>query len=719
MGQPNRLPEPGSSALLPVLFMAAVAVVAALAGAVWSAAYLGARIAGHPTPATGGRFWFDLADGDVVWGAAETGVLVGLLVLLVVVAVGVGVPLRAVFTGGTRVDSKARHMATSKDLALLTAQGAAADAQRLGAAHAGPGVPLGSSVARGEPLRAPWEWVQLFVMGPRAGKTTCVCVPQLMETGGPALATSNKRDIVDLTRGPRSMKGLVWVYDVQGLIGEPPTWWWNPLSYVRDVETADQLTDLFITSATSAGAKQDAYFSSAAKSVLSALVLAAAAGGRPITDVLTWVYDVSDETPLELLSAHGHGFTATVLEGAMGLTERQRDGVYGTAQPWIDFLRNQALLPWITQQGPDDQRPQFDPHAFAASTDTIYLLSREGAGSGAAVTGALTMATLKAAEQLGSRQPGGRLATPLLAVLDEAANVCRWRELPDLYSHYGSRGIILSTFLQSWAQGAAAWGEEGMQKLWSATNVSVVGPGNAQDAFVRGVSERIGDYDVRTRSVSYATKSGRSSSASNQRRRLFEVAEVMALPTGRAIAFSTGMPAVLMKLDHYSTKPYADLVTESRKHYEAQAVAAGVQVPAEPTSPLDSPPVPAAAPPGNEQPAGRVPLGAARPAKRTRGIDQAAEDADLPAMWELAAPPAPPPPPPPPATQRPAAVGAERWKAAAAAAIVVDSQPSPEASPPRPVAASAQRWKAAADAARARELHHTSGDESESERPAP
>lgn len=48
-----------------------------------------------------------------------------------------------------------------------------------------------------------------------------------------------------------------------------------------------------------------------------------------------------------------------------------------------------------------------------------------------------------------ARSSGGRLGTPLLGVLDEAANVCRWRELPNLYSLYGSRGIVLMTILQS------------------------------------------------------------------------------------------------------------------------------------------------------------------------------------------------------------------------------------------------------------------------------
>nr|WP_258374267.1 TraG/TraD/VirD4 family protein [Curtobacterium sp. MCBD17_032] len=45
------------------------------------------------------------------------------------------------------------------------------------------------------------------------------------------------------------------------------------------------------------------------------------------------------------------------------------------------------------------------------------------------------------------------MATPLLCILDEAANVCRWKDLPDLYSHYGSRGIPIMSIFQSWSQG--------------------------------------------------------------------------------------------------------------------------------------------------------------------------------------------------------------------------------------------------------------------------
>ena len=84
---------------------------------------------------------------------------------------------------------------------------------------------------------------------------------------------------------------------------------------------------------------------------------------------------------------------------------------------------------------------------------------------------------------------------PLVVVLDEAANVCRWPELPNLYSHYGSRGIVLMTFLQSWSQGVDVWGRDGMRKLWSAATVKVYGGGVADADFLEDLSRLIGDYD--------------------------------------------------------------------------------------------------------------------------------------------------------------------------------------------------------------------------------
>jgi hypothetical protein len=56
----------------------------------------------------------------------------------------------------------------------------------------------------------------------------------------------------------------------------------------------------------------------------------------------------------------------------------------------------------------------------------------------------------------------GRLDPPMVLVLDEAANICRIADLPDLYSHLGSRGMVPVTILQSYQQGVSVWGEPGM-----------------------------------------------------------------------------------------------------------------------------------------------------------------------------------------------------------------------------------------------------------------
>ena len=87
-------------------------------------------------------------------------------------------------------------------------------------------------------------------------------------------------------------------------------------------------------------------------------------------------------------------------------------------------------------------------------------------GSAGYLVLALTVVTVEAAEELASVSPGGRMPNPMLGVLDEAANVCRWRDLSDLYSYCGSRSIPIMAAFQSWSQGIGVFGEEGMFKLW-------------------------------------------------------------------------------------------------------------------------------------------------------------------------------------------------------------------------------------------------------------
>lgn len=561
----GRRAQPGTSET-PWMIAAGALCFALLLALLW----WGASLADSTVRAAAGRHDpVNLIVGQITGAVPVTGLVLGLFAAGLILILGVGLLIAVTALkqrkSRTRVDSLAKSMARAKDFKPLGHEAMSADAERLGASTAGPGVPLGRLVNNDEQLRGSWEWVQTWIMGPRAGKTSCVCVPQIIETNGPVVTTSNKRDIVDLTRGPRSVKGVVWIQDVQDIIGESASWWWNPLSFVEDMETAEKLADVFISSATSAGSKQDAYFESDGKRLLSHMFMAAAVDGRPITDVFRWSMDPDDKTPVNALHQCGHLELAEALSKIQGLTPKQRDGVYGTMRPWISVLGNERVVPWIRDTGAIG-RPEFDHRGFAHTTDTIYLISREGGGSARAITAALAMAILTAAEKDAGRRKGGRLSPPLMAVLDEAANVVRWRELPDLYSHYGSRGIVVSTFFQSFVQGVEAFGKEGMRKLWSSANVRVAGSGLSEDEYLPFVSQLVGERDVTKRTASN-TKGGRQVSTSVQRERILDVSDIAALPRSRALLFSSGYPAALLALEHFSAKPYAENVRDSEDFY--------------------------------------------------------------------------------------------------------------------------------------------------------
>jgi type IV secretory pathway TraG/TraD family ATPase VirD4 len=556
MSPPRRARGPAGANTELVLLWTAIAVVV-LAGA-------GFTLAIHAAGAIGGDgaglSWqpialvADLAGGDAAWPRHSAAALVGAAVLIAGVAVGLVALIARARARRTRGDDAARLMGRGRDLAPIALAGARAKAERLGVAT--PGLPVGRTVAGNRPLYQGWEDVAVDIAGPRTGKTTGRVIPAIMEAPGCVLTTSNKRDVVDATRAVREAVGPVWVFDPQQVAEEPASWWWNPLSYAADERTAENLAEVFAAASAAEGARRDAFFDPKGQKVVAALLLAGAAGGRDMAQVYRWVARPSDDEPVELLREHGYDLYADSLSSEIHSPDRQRGGVYGTAEKILGFLTNRATLGWIT---PAPDRPGFDPHQFVAGAGTLYSLSKEGRGSAGALVAALTVAVTEAAEELARRSPAGRLARPMVVVLDEAANVCRWPELPNLYSHYGSRGIVLMTMLQSWSQGVAVWGQDGMRKLWSAATLKLYGGGVAEVEFLSDLSQLIGQWNQDTVSVSRG-RGGRNATVSTQRERIMEVADLAGLPRGRAVVLASGTPATLTRVIPWMDGPHAETI---------------------------------------------------------------------------------------------------------------------------------------------------------------
>ncbi|WP_285472126.1 TraM recognition domain-containing protein [Actinoplanes sp. NBRC 101535] len=541
----------------------------ALFGILWLGGTVAAALTGHgwhPPSFTGGTYR-NLLVGDVsaLWPGSAPSVVYGGAAVLFIVLVTPAVLLAAKFRkkGGSTTNG----LASRRDLAGMLPEQAAARARDLrpslkGIRNPAPdeiGNLLGDLEPNGPELRSSFEDVELDLMAPRAGKSTGIAIPRLLRARGAVLLTSNKSDVFTVTRQERVKVGRVWTFDPQGIAHSPREMWWDMLASCDTIEGARRLAGHFVSSVNDDAAKKD-FWISAAQNTLTALFMAACRGGRSVEDLLGWLADPADRTPIDILRDIGMPAMAEQLQGTVRGAVETRDGIYETARQCVACLLDPAILAWVSR---DPRLPEFIPADHVVSRDTLYLLSKDGGGSAAGVIAGLADMTLRAGVVAAERM-GGRLDPPMTAVLDEAANVCRISDLPDLYSHLGSRGINVVTLLQSYRQGARVWGDAGMDALWSAATVKLLGAGLDDADFVEKVSRLVGQHDVATKSRS-RSRDGTSHSVSYRQEHILPADKIRALPKGTALLLATGVRPALIRLRPWYKEPDAAPISQAAK----------------------------------------------------------------------------------------------------------------------------------------------------------
>ncbi|MDP9027397.1 MAG: type IV secretory system conjugative DNA transfer family protein, partial [Actinomycetota bacterium] len=376
MSPPNRRPEPGRFDATTVLVGIVVVLVLCVVAVLWASVSIGSRLDGVNPALTRNplEVVFGLIRGRIVWPPSATWLTVLFSATVVAIAAGLGLLIGRVLRKRTRVDRSVAYLARGRDLSEMGRKGATRTAQRLGV-QGTPGIPIGKSIPGGQPLYALWEYVMIALAGPRVGKTTTLVIPAILEAPGAVVTTSNKRDTVDATRDPRSQLGQVWIFDPQAIALEDATWWWNPLSYVKDDVKAFKLAEHFASSARADGAVQDAFFEPAGQDLLAGMLLAAALQQRPITQVFNWLSEPTNQEPVDILRAWNYDLIAADVQGVIMSPEKQRGGVYGTARQMASCLKIRATQRWVGPIGGNfagDRRPQFDPDAFVRGTGTLY-----------------------------------------------------------------------------------------------------------------------------------------------------------------------------------------------------------------------------------------------------------------------------------------------------------------------------------------------------------
>ncbi|MFI1023361.1 type IV secretory system conjugative DNA transfer family protein [Streptomyces olivaceus] len=503
---------------------------------------------------------------EQVWPTAgETSLLVGArivpVVLLLALAAAVGLLWARYKSSGGDRKKKITDMAKARDIEPLMAKAitdkarslrpSLKDARHIDAKDTG--ILLGNLQGTRHEVRMGFEDVAVAIMAPRSGKTTSLATPSMLNAPGPVLLTSNKAagDAFTTAYEARAQTGAVWTMDPQQIAHADREMWWNPLAGAATLDGANRLAGHFLAASVDASQQGD-FWSKAGSNILSQLLLAAALDERPITDIMAWLAFPADRTPLDILRDHDFAAVAAQLKGTVEGPPETRDGIYETARQYAAALLNAEIAAWVT---PQKDIAEFRPEQFVTSTDTLFLLSKDGGGGASALIAACADSVMRAATAQAERA-GGRLDPPMLAILDEAANVCKISDLPDLYSHLGSRGIIPITILQSYRQGQKVWGDAGMDAMWSASTVKVIGSGIDDPDFADKLSRLIGDHDVQTTSTSHS-ESGKSTSASMRQERILPADAIRALPKGTALCFATGMRAAMLDLRPWYREPGA------------------------------------------------------------------------------------------------------------------------------------------------------------------
>jgi type IV secretory pathway TraG/TraD family ATPase VirD4 len=157
----------------------------------------------------------------------------------------------------------------------------------------------------GRPLVTMPETSVLIIGPTRSGKTAGLVIPNLLDWDGPAIATSTKSELVDLTAGQRQSVGPVHIYDPTGEIGERyGTVTWSPLAGCDDLDRAWMVASWLCASLQQGGGRGDndwSHWAESGKLLIAPLLYVAATTGATIVDVRTWIHGFDIATPISML----------------------------------------------------------------------------------------------------------------------------------------------------------------------------------------------------------------------------------------------------------------------------------------------------------------------------------------------------------------------------------------------------------------------------------
>ncbi|MFF3554607.1 type IV secretory system conjugative DNA transfer family protein [Streptomyces tsukubensis] len=393
------------------------------------------------------------------------------------------------------------------------------------------------------------------VIGPMgSGKTMRFFAPTIRRWAGPVLATSTKPDLVELTLDARKRDGRpVLAFDPQNIAPYLPRYRWLPFAGAEATEVAMTRAKALVAGSRtpgSAGQSEGAsFFRGQAAKVLAALLHAAALDGARLDHLLTWARKMDDPVPLAILESHpgaGPGW-AEMLRAAITGDSRTVGNTAVTLLSALEPLSHQSVVDALQGDGePTDFRN------FLDAGGTIYLLGKDSeAASVAPLTTAVTEDLLDIAEAHALTSPAGRLDPPLLAALDEVANIAPIPSLRQRVADGRGRGITAIYGLQGWASAVARFGPDTAAELASFTNHIIVFGGCKDRDFLQSTSDLCGQVERvrKTRTTSGGDRGGVSTATHMVLEPVLRGDQIKGLGEGEALVLADNLAPVITHFD--------------------------------------------------------------------------------------------------------------------------------------------------------------------------
>ena len=437
------------------------------------------------------------------------------------------------------------------------------------------------------------EDVVLEIAGPRSNKTSALVVPAVLSAVGPVVTTSNKVDVYTLTVGLRAQVGRVFVLDPQRICGAEQTWWWNALAGITDMADAQYLVTHFSQTVGAGHERADPYFTKGAERLIGQLFVAAHTAAAPCA--MSWTgWPPAAKNRSGCCAGPGCTRSPAVCRApsrprptSAAASTRPRSPHWAAWSPRRSCATSPRLSTWLTPPGQRRSNRSRSSTRGGSSSAT-----RPSTGSRSPTTPS-TCSPAKAPAPAPRwsppwsttccAPPAGRHRPRRPRRPTGPRRPRRGREhLPDpqpadLYSYFGSMSIQAMTWLQSYQQGVDVWGRPGMDKLWSAATMKLIGAGVHDASFCEDISRLVGEHDVPTWSDQRGVGQ-RSSTLSTRRDRILSAADIAALPKTTAVLISAGRkPGQLTLLPWYAERDaqeITDYATEATTAVRTAAIAA-------------------------------------------------------------------------------------------------------------------------------------------------